>query len=287
MYARILAALAVLLAAVLLWRSVFVVDEGEVAVVTRLGQAQAGEYAPGAHVKSPFDELHKFDRRLVTRSYPGETFLAQDQKPVTVDFYLKWRILDPARFFQATGGDEEAVAGRLAEQVRDRIRSAVAAEPLAAAIADTKLADDTLRADALRAPAARLGVELVDARLQRIDLPDELANAVYQRMQQSLTAQAQQLRAQGNTEVDKLRADAEHRRAQTLGDATREAQRVRGEADAAAAAAYAKAYGANPEFAAFYRSLQAYKSSLGRDGDILVIAPEGEFFKYLHSASGH
>ena len=286
MYGRILGALAAVLVAALLWRSVFVVDEGEAALVTRFGQVQPADYAPGAHLKSPFDEVHKFDRRLVTRSYPGEVFLSQDQKALTIDFYVKWRLLDPARYFQATGADEDVAAARLADVVRERIKAAVAAEPLAAAIADTHLADDSLRAGALRAPSGRLGVELVDARLQRIDLPDDLANAVYQRMQQSLSAQAQQLRTQGNAEADKIRADAEHKRAQTLADATREAQRVRGEADAAAAGAYAKAYGANPEFAAFYRSLQAYKSSLGRDGDILVIAPEGEFFKYLHSASG-
>jgi membrane protease subunit HflC len=286
MYQRIFAALAVLLVVVLGWRSVFAVDEGEAALITRFGQVLPGDYAPGAHLKSPFDEVHKFDRRLMTRAYQGEAFLSQDQKALTIDFYLKWRLVDPARYFQATGGDEDAAASRLADMVRERIKAAVAAEPLAAVITGTKLTDDTLHAGDLRAPSARLGVELVDARLQRVELPDELANSVYQRMQQSLTAQALQSRTQGTAEADKIRSDAEHTRAQILADATREAQRVRGEADAAAAGAYARAYGANPEFAAFYRSLQAYKSSLGRDGDILVIAPEGEFFKYLHSASG-
>jgi membrane protease subunit HflC len=286
MYRRIFGALAILLVAVVLWRSVFAVDENEAALLTRFGQVQPGDYTAGAHLKSPFDEVHKFDRRLMTRTYQGEAFLSQDQKALTIDFYLKWRLLDPARYFQATGGDEDAAAARLADMVRERIKAAVAAQPLATVIAGTNLTDDTLQASALRAPSARLGVELVDARLQRVDLPDEFANSVYQRMQQSLTAQAQQLRTQGTAEADKIRADAEHARAQTLADAIREAQRVRGEADAAAAGAYARAYGANAEFAAFYRSLQAYKNSLGRDGDILVIAPEGEFFKYLHSASG-
>ncbi len=286
MYVRILYALAALLVIVLLLRSVFVVDESEAAVITRFGQVKPGDLAPGAHLKSPFDEVHKFDRRLVTRAYAGETFLSQDQKALSVDFYIRWRLVDPVRYFQATGADEDVAAARLADLVRERIKVAVAAVPLAAAIADSNLADATLRAGTLRAPSARLGVELVEARLQRFDLPDEVANAIYERMQQNLTAQAQQLRTQGNADAEKLRADAEHKRAQTLADATREAQRVRGEADAAAAAAYDKAYGANPEFASFYRSLEAYKNSLGRDGDILVIAPEGEFFKYLHSASG-
>jgi membrane protease subunit HflC len=286
MAVRVFSALGIVLVAVLLWRSLFVVDEGEVALVTRLGQIQPGDYGPGAHLKSPIDEVHEFERRLISRSYQGEGFLSQDQKALNIDFYVKWRLLDPARYFAATGGDEEATAARLADIVRSHIKTALAAAPLAADIADRHLAAGALSASALRAPAALLGVELVDAQLQRIHLPDDLTNAVYQRMKQSLVVQATQLRAQGSAESDKIRAAAEHKRAQTLADATREAQRLRGEAEAAAADAYAKAYRANPEFAAFSRTLQAYKSSLGREGDILVISPEGEFFKYLHSASG-
>jgi modulator of FtsH protease HflC len=286
MAVRVVIALGIVLIAVLLWRSVFTVDQGEVALVTRLSRIQPGDYGPGAHLKSPFDEVHKFDRRLITRSFQGEGFLAQDQKALNIDFYVKWRLQDAARYFAATGGDEDVTAARLADLVRDRIRSALAAAPLAADIADAHLASNVLGDGALRAPATRLGVELVDAQLQRVDLPDDLANAVYQRMQQSLAAQAAQLRAQGDAESEKIRADAEHKRAQTLADATRESQRLRGEADAAAADAYANAYRANPEFAAFSRTLQAYKNSLGREGDILVLSPEGEFFKYLHSASG-
>jgi membrane protease subunit HflC len=287
MATRLAISLGIALAAVLLWRSVFIVDETEVALLTRFGQLQPTDYGAGAHLKLPLDEVHKFDRRLITRSYLGESFLSKDQKPLTVDFYLRWRLIDPARLFAANGGDEDATAARMAELVRERIRAVLAAAPLAADITDTHPAAGALHADSLRTSAEQLGVELVDVQLQRIDLPEEVANAVYQRMQQSLITQAQQLRVQGSADVDKIRSDAEHKRAEILADATREAQRVRGEADAAAAATYARAYGANPEFAAFTRSLQAYKSSLGREGDILVISPEGEFFKYLHSASGH
>lgn len=287
MATRLAISLGIALAAVLLWRSVFIVDETEVALLTRFGQLQPTDYGAGAHLKLPLDDVHKFDRRLITRSYLGESFLSKDQKPLTVDFYLRWRLIDPARLFAANGGDEDATAARMAELVRERIRAVLAAAPLAADITDTHPAAGALHSDSLRTSAEQLGVELVDVQLQRIDLPEEVANAVYQRMQQSLITQAQQLRVQGSADVDKIRSDAEHKRAEILADATREAQRVRGEADAAAAATYARAYGANPEFAAFTRSLQAYKSSLGREGDILVISPEGEFFKYLHSASGH
>jgi membrane protease subunit HflC len=270
----------------LLWRSAFVVDETEVALLSRFGQLQPGEYGPGFHFKMPLDAVLRFDRRLITRAFPGESFFTQDQRSISVDFCLRWRLLDAAVFYQASGGDEDVTAQRLADVVRERFKTAFAQQPLATMIADPKLTAAVRTSPAALSTAQRLGVELTDVELQRIDLSDELSNTVFQRMQQSVAAQAQQLRSQSLAEADRIRADAERRRAQVLADGTREAQRVRAEADLAAANAYAKAYGSNPEFAAFYRSLQAYKSTLGHDGDILVLSPEGEFFKYLHSATG-
>jgi membrane protease subunit HflC len=283
---RLLATLGIALAALLLWRSTFSVTEGEVGLRTRFGQIEGAPYGPGVHLKSPFDELHIFDCRILTRAFPGESFLTHDQKALSIDFYIKWQLLDAARFFRTTGGDEDMAALRLADIVRDRLKSAVAAQPLTQVIADARgtLSDEGF--SQIGAAAREFGIELIDLKLQRVDLSDDVAAAVYQRMQQSQIAQAQQLRASGLADAEKIRADAERKRADILADATREAQRIRGEADARASAAYARAYAHNPEFAAFYRSMQAYKDTLGRDGDILVIVPEGEFFKYLHSASG-
>ena len=286
MAVRVLVSLGIALAALLLWRSAFTLDEGEIALRTRFGQIQGQQYGPGLHLKSPLDEVRIFDRRIMTRVYSGESFLTRDLKALSVDFFVKWQLRDAARFFQATGGDEDMAALRLTDIVRDRLKSAVANQPLARVIADAHgtLGDANLRE--IDAAAKDLGIGLIDVQLQRIDLTDDVASAVYQRMQQGQIAQAQQLRASGVADAEKIRADAERKRAEILADATREAQRLRGEADARAGAAYAKAYARNPEFAAFYRSMQAYKNTLGRDGDILVIAPEGDFFKYLHSASG-
>jgi membrane protease subunit HflC len=283
---RVLVSLGIALAALLLWRSAFTLDEGEIALRTRFGQIEGEQYGPGLHLKSPLDEMHIFDRRIMTRVYSGESFLTRDLKALSVDFFVKWQLRDAARFFQATGGDEDMAALRLTDIVRDRLKSAVANQPLARVIADAHgtLGDANLKE--IDAAAKDLGIGLIDVQLQRIDLTDDVASAVYQRMQQGQIAQAQQLRASGVADAEKIRADAERKRAEILADATREAQRLRGEADARAGAAYAKAYARNPEFAAFYRSMQAYKNTLGRDGDILVIAPEGDFFKYLHSASG-
>jgi membrane protease subunit HflC len=286
MSVRLLASLGIALAVVLLWRSSFILNEGETALRTRFGQIEGAQYGPGLHLKSPLDEVHVFDRRILTRAFPGESFLTRDQKALNVDFYVKWQLLDAARFFQATGGDEDMAALRLADIVRDRLKSAVASEPLSKVVTDARGTLSDAGFNQIGAAAREFGVELIDVELQRIDLTDDVATAVYQRMQQSQIAQAQQLRASGVADAEKIRADAERKRAEILADATREAQRIRGEADARANAAYVKAYAHNPEFAAFYRSMQAYKNTLGRDGDILVIAPEGEFFKYLHSANG-
>ena len=286
MGARLLMALGVALLALLLWRSVFVVDESEVALTTRFGQVHGAAYAPGLHLKSPLDEVHVFDRRILTRAYPGESFLTRDQKALSVDFYVKWQLLDAARFMQTSGGDADMAGLRLADIVRDKLKSAVAGQPLSKVIADVRGTLSDAAFNDIAASAREFGVKLIDLQLQRIDLTDDVATAVYQRMQQSQIAQAQQLRASGMADAEKIRADAERKRADVLADATRESQHIRGEADARAAAAYARAYARNPEFAAFYRSMQAYKNTLGLEGDILVIAPEGDFFKYLHGAGG-
>jgi modulator of FtsH protease HflC len=286
MAARLWTSLGVALVAVLLWRSVFILNEDEVALRTRFGQIDGVLYQPGLHLKSPLDELRVFDRRILTRAFAGESFLTGDQKALSVDFYVKWQLLDAARVFQVTGGDEDMAGLRLADIVRDRLKSAVASQPLTKVIADARGTLSDAAFEQIGAAAREFGVRLIDVQLQRIDLTDDVATAVYQRMQQSAIAQAQQLRAGGIADAEKIRADAERKRADILADATRGAQHLRGEADARAAAAYARAYARNPEFGAFYRSMQAYKNTLGLDGDVLVIAPDGEFFKYLHSASG-
>jgi membrane protease subunit HflC len=284
---RVLTPLLVALVAVLLWRSCFSVDQDEVALRTRFGQIEGQPYAPGLHLKSPLDEVFRFDRRILTRSYPGESFLTRDQKALNVDFYIKWRLLDVRRYFLAThGGDEDIVALRLADSVRDRVKAVVAGAPLVTVSAEPRGSLGNAGFNAVSAAAEQFGVQLIDVELQRVELTEDVANSVYQRMQQSMVAEAQRLRADGGAAAERIRADADRKRADTLADASRDAQHIRGDADARATATYARAYSHNAEFAAFYRSLQAYKNVFGRDGDILVISPEGEFFKYLHSASG-
>jgi membrane protease subunit HflC len=287
MGARLAIVVAVVLVVVLGWRSTFVVDQGSSALRTRFGQLVGGEYGPGLHLKSPLDEVHHFDQRVITSVYAGESFLTRDRQQLSVDFYLKWRLADVRKFYQSTAGDEDTAAQRLEDLVRGRLKSAVAQESLTAVSAQPRGGLDSAAFDAARSAARALGVELVDLQLQRIDLTDESANVVYQRMEQSFNTQALQAGATGAVDADRIRADADRKRADTLADATRQAAQIRADADARAAAIYAQAYGRNPEFAAFTQSLKAYKSAIGREGDILVITPEGEFFKYLQSAGGH
>jgi len=278
--------LTVLIAALLVDRSLFSVAQGDVAVCTRLGQLLPGTYGPGLHWKSPLDSAHRFDQRLNTRTYPGESFLTRDQRTLDMDFLLRYRLRDVATFYRSTGGDQDVAFQRLADLTRDRLKAAVAREPLASVpiLLRGGLGDQEF--EELRTAAQRLGLELVDLQMQRIDLSDQAASAVYQRMEQTFTARAQQLDANGTLQADRIRADGERKRAEILADATRQAQRIRADADARAAALYASSYGKNPELAEFTQSLAAYKSSLEHEGDVLVITPEGDFFKYLRSSSG-
>ncbi len=221
--------------------SLFTVSETEFAIRTEFGAIVGLQYAPGLHTKWPWDVVTKFDRRILSQSYTGETFLTNDGRGLIVDFYVKWRVKEPGLTGQMFGQASHNAAG--------------------------------------------LGVDLVDVRVQRIDLPDEVAARVYESMKQSFAKTASRLRAEGQSASAGIRASAERQRTVILADAERDALRVRGEGDGAAAQIYARAYAKNPEFYAFYRSLQAYERSLGKDGDLLVVSPDGDFFKYLKEPS--
>ena len=281
---RLLGALVLVFAvAVLAYRSFFTVSETELAIRQQFGEIVGTDYKPGLHVCLPIDNILKFEKRIVTQNYASETFLTSENKGLIVDFYVKWRILDAGNYFRATGGNEDSAGLRLAEVVKDGIKAVVAQRTLQEIVAAERSAFTGDMFERASAAVKELGVELVDVRVQRIDLVDEVSGSVYQRMQESFNALAKRLRAEGAATAEKIRAEADRQRADILSSAARDAQRVRGQADAQAAAFYTRAYGKNPEFAVFYQSLQAYKDSLGRDGDVLVIQPDSDFYKYLHS----
>jgi modulator of FtsH protease HflC len=265
--------------------SLFSVSETEYAIRTRFGAIIDTRYHPGLHLKWPWDMVTKFDRRILSESYTGETFLTNDGRNLIVDFYVMWRVKDPTNYYTAAAGSEAVAGERLAAIVKDGIKSVVAQRTLQQIVSAERAAFTTEMFGPASLNAAGLGVDLVDVRVQRIDLPDEVAARVYESMKQSFAKTANRLRAEGQQQSASIKANAERQRTVILADAERDADRVRGEGDAAAAQTYAHAYSKNPEFFAFYRSMQAYDRSLGKEGDLLVVSPDGEFFKYLKDAT--
>jgi len=279
--------LGIVIAAFLAWLSLFQVGETDLAIRTGFGRIVHAAYAPGLHAKWPWDVVHRFDRRIMTHTFPGESFLTSENKALLVEFYVKWRVTDPARYYTSTHADEEEAAQRLGDIVKDDIKGAVARHTLQEVVgADSALFTGDL-APRAASTLQEMGVELVDVRIQRVDLPDEVSAAVYQRMEESFRAQAQRLRAEGAAEAERIAAEAGRKRTELLADAQRDAQTLRGEGEKEAGRIYNEAYSKNPEFYAFYRSLQAYRNALGKDGDVLVVTPDGEFFKYLQSPGRH
>ncbi|MFM2289919.1 MAG: hypothetical protein RL684_3062 [Pseudomonadota bacterium] len=269
--------------ALLAGESLCVVDEGEQVLRTRFGAVQGDVLQPGLHVSWPFEHLVRIDARTTTQAQQGEPFLSGEQQALMVDLALSWRVQDPLRFYTAAGADELRAATQLADALRSELKAAYAGRSLTDIVGAPAGGVDGPMQLRLAARAATLGLRLLDVQVTRIDPTDEVAAAIARRMQAGYEAETRQVRALAEGDVQRIHAEGDRKRAQVLGDGNREAQRVRGEGDARAAAIYAAAYGRSPEFAAFYRSLEAYRTALGREGDVLVIQPEGDFYKYLHS----
>jgi membrane protease subunit HflC len=286
MGSRVLAILVVLLAIILLiTSSTFIVGEQEIAVRVRLSQIKGADFEHGLQFKIPFiDRVVKFDRRVLTHKFNGEQFLTSESQGLTVDYYIKWRILNAETFYQATsGGDERRAESLVGDTIQDGIKNAVARRTLKDIVtSDRQEVTGEFMEDASQ-KLAKLGIELVDVRVQRIALQEEVASSVYDSMKRTFEGIARTQRGEGDRESQIVRAEAERRRTELIAKSLADAQRIRGEGDATAAAIYATAYNRNPEFYAFYRSLQAYRSALGREGDVMVISPDIEFFRYLQS----
>lgn len=260
----------------------FQVNETDHAIKFSFGKIVKADYEPGLHVMIPFvNTVRKFDRRVLTRNYPAEQFLTSEGKRLNVDFYVKWRVSDVGQYYQATGGDEEVAAARLAEIVKDGLKGVIAKRTIQRVVAAERVEFIGEILERGGQSVEQLGLTLVDVRVKRIDLPDEVSESVFNRMRQDFFRVASQLRAEGDEQAQRIRAEAERERTQVIAIGNRDAEKIRGEGDATAAATYARAYQRYPEFYSFHRSLQAYRNALGQPNDVLVIAPDGEFFKYL------
>ncbi|MBI5786813.1 MAG: protease modulator HflC [Rhodocyclales bacterium] len=266
--------------------SLFTVDQRQYAIVFQLGEIKEVIREPGLNLKWPLiQNVRFFDRRILTLdSVEPERFLTAEKKPVLVDSFVKWRIDDVQKYYISVSGDETIAKTRLSQTVNAGLREEFGKRTVHDVVSgarDKIVADVQKKADAdMRA----IGVEIIDVRLKRVDLPAEVSEAVYRRMETERKRVANELRSQGAAEAEKIKADADRQREVIIAEAYRDAQKIKGEGDAKAASIYGQAFSQNAEFYAFYRSLEAYRGSFRSKGDLLVIEPNSDFFKYLKNA---
>jgi membrane protease subunit HflC len=268
--------------------SIFVVDQRENAIVFRLGEVVSIKKKPGLYFKVPLlDNVRTFDIRILTIDTPEpERFLTSEKKNVLVDLFIKWRITDVRQFYVSVQGNESLAQTRLLQTINDGLRAEFGNRTVHEVVSGERdQIMDLMRAKA-NEDAVKIGVQVLDVRLKRVDLPQEVSESVYRRMEAERKRVANELRSTGAAESERIRADADRQREVILAEAYREAQRIKGEGDAKATAIYARAYKADPDFYAFYRSLEAYRASFKGKDDLLVLDPSSEFFKYLKSGGG-
>jgi membrane protease subunit HflC len=283
MQTRLLYVLISVVALILIVRaSVFTLSEGELAIKSTGGEIIDANFKPGLHFRIPLvNEVAKFDGRILTQVYQAEHFLTREQEQLNVDFYVKWRIVNLHQYYESTGGSEDVANARLGEVIRDAIKTAVTQRTLQQVVtADRATFTDAVLKN-VRPFAEQLGVGLIDVRITKIELPQQVQDSVFDRMRATFKAQAAKLRAEGVEAADKIRAQANKEQTEILADAGKQASETRGEGDAAASEVYAKSYSKNAEFYDFYRSMQSYRDALGQPGDLLVVAPDSAYFKYF------
>ncbi len=276
-------------ALVILSMSFYTVDQREYALVFRLGEIVAVKKEPGLFFKVPLvDDLKKFDKRIITLDWEEPAkFNTSENKYMMVDSFVKWRIIDPAKYYVSIKeGGEAAAEDRLSKVVNAGFRAEFGKRTVHDVIAGERTAImDNLRKRA-DAEARQIGIQVVDVRLKRVDYSEEISKSVFDRMIAERKRIANQLRSEGSAASEKIRADADKQREVIIAEAFRDAQKMKGEGDAKAAEIYSNAYGKNPEFYAFYRSQQAYKNSFNSKSDVMVLDPKSDFFKYMRSSSG-
>jgi len=275
-----------LIAVIIISQSIFVVSEIERAVKLRFGEIVQFDLEPGLHFKWPIvNSVRYFDSRILTLDAQPQRYLTSEKKALMVDSFIKWRIKDVAKYFTTTGGDEERAKRLLSQRVDTGLRNEFGTRTVKEVVSgerDQLMNSLTSMLDEIA--QEELGVQVIDLRVKRIDLPLEVSESVYNRMRTERERLARELRAQGNEVAEKIRATADKDKTIILADAYREAEETRGNGDAKATATYAEAYSKDPEFYDFTRSLKAYQATFQSKGDILLIDPDSDFFKYLDNS---
>ncbi|MGB1150353.1 MAG: protease modulator HflC [Candidatus Pseudothioglobus sp.] len=277
----------VVLGAILLSSSLYTVNETQVAIKLRLGEIVSVENKPGLKFKTPFvNNVVSFDKRIQTLDSAAESFLTVEKKNVVVDSFVKWRIVDTEKFFISTGGAMASANLRLAQNNQDALRTEFSKRTIIEVVSDEREAIMASVKSKLKTIAEdEFGIEVVDVRIKRIELAQEVRNSVYSRMETERKSIANKFRSEGAEEAEKIQAFADKERTIILANAYRDSEKIRGEGDAISASNYAEAYNQDSDFYSFYRSLESYKKSFSEQGDILVLNPESEFFRYFNPAN--
>ena len=268
--------------------SLYVVNETQRGVLLRFGRVINADIQPGLHVKWPFaDQVRKFDARVLSLDAPAERFLTLEKKSMIVDSYAKWRIIDVAKYYTSTSGDEIRAQRLLEQRINEGLRNQFAQRSLQEVVSgerDQLMVDLTTQLNGFTQTS--LGIEVVDVRVKRIDLPQEVSGPVFARMRAEREREAREHRAKGREQAEIIRADADRQQTVILAQAYRDSELLRGQGDAEAAAVYAEAYQKDAEFYAFMRSLTAYREAFNSKEDVLLVEPDSEFFRYLDQSGG-
>jgi modulator of FtsH protease HflC len=273
---------------VMLSLSAFTVDEREYAIVFRLGELISVKKEPGLYFKMPLVEnVRYFDKRIMTLNWEEpDRFITSEKKNVLVDSFVKWKIVDPAKYYVSVKGDEAQAERRLSQTVNDGLRAEFGKRTIHDVVSGERSEIMEILRQRADKDSRQIGIQILDVRLRRVDLPKEVSESVYQRMDAERKSVANELRSQGAAAAEKIRADADKQREVIIAEAYRDAQKNKGEGDAIASEIYANAYNKNPEFYAFYRSQEAYKQSFKSKSDVMVLDQSSDFFKYMRSSAG-
>jgi len=271
-----------LAAAVVIAMSTFIVHERELAIKFKLGEIVESDYEPGIYFQIPIiNNVRKFDSRILTMDTPSERFLTAEKKNVIVNSFAKWKIVDPKVFYTATAGDERQAIARMASIINNELKGQIASKNMREVISGERAEIMQVVTDNAGVKIRDLGIELIDVRVKKVELPDNVSTNVYRRMATERQTVAKEFRSRGEEKAKQIRANADRQREEILAEAYRKSEEIRGGGDATAAKTYADSYNQDKEFYSFYRSMKAYEVSFGNNQDMILLSPDSDFFKFF------
>jgi membrane protease subunit HflC len=268
--------------AVVISMSTFIVHERELAIKFKLGEIVESDYEPGLYFQIPIiNNIRKFDSRILTLDTPSERFLTAEKKNVIVNSFVKWKISDPKTFYTATAGDERQAIARMVSIINNELKGQIASKTMREVISGERATIMQQVTDNAGVKINDFGIELIDVRVKKVELPEEVSNNVYRRMATERQTVAREFRSRGEEKAKQIRANADRQREEILAEAYRKSEQIRGEGDAESAKTYADSFNQDKDFYSFYRSLKAYETSFGNSGDMIILSPDSDFFKFF------